>query len=302
MCEWILEHVYIYTGLPWWGTIVATAVGIRLALFWPSVVGIKHAARMAVLQKDPEFIEAQKEMKALMWTPDQDRMSMMKTLAGPIALIPLSYGMFRTLRAMSALPVPSLETGGLAWITDLSVYDPTYLLPLVTSAFSYYTIKLHQASNLNPTPQGEAMGKFMSWGLTPFMFLCTMWFPAACQLFFFAFAVASTAQQSLVVNPSVRRWAQLPPLLQRPMLPSTTATNVKYEAPTRGVRGFLDSASKNVDQIKTSVKEFGGGDAKVAANKAQQYEKKRAQEEKEKLLHRAIEQRRKRAQHNQNKS
>lgn len=35
---------------------------------------------------------------------------------------------------MANLPVPSLQTGGLLWFQDLTLSDPTYILPLVVTA------------------------------------------------------------------------------------------------------------------------------------------------------------------------
>ncbi|KAI1848554.1 hypothetical protein JX266_005413 [Neoarthrinium moseri] len=310
VCQWLVEHAYIYTGLPWWGTIALVAVAVRVAVFWPTMVGSKHSARMALLQTDPEYVKANAEMKELMWNPEADNMqkmkarakvmaltkrqgvSMFKTVVTPLAIVPFSYGMFRLLRSMAALPVPSLETGGFAWISDLTVYDPTYVLPLATAAISFLTMKQTQQANLNPTPQSVSMGKFLAYGLTPLMFVCTMWFPAVVQWFFFMFAVTSTAQTTAVLNPAVRRWAGIPSLAEKPALPS--ATIATYQAPTPGgFRGLLDGASKNVANMQKGIEDYTGGAAKASARKAQEYEKKRAQEEKEKALNRMIEHRRK---------
>ena len=50
--------------------------------------------------------------------------------------------MFFGLRGMTNVPVPSLSTGGLAWFTDLSVSDPTLVLPLATAATIYFQLYL----------------------------------------------------------------------------------------------------------------------------------------------------------------
>jgi len=49
---------------------------------------------------------------------------------------------FVGLRQMCNLPVESLKTGGTAWFTDLTVADPYYALPLMTSAFLYGVIEV----------------------------------------------------------------------------------------------------------------------------------------------------------------
>lgn len=306
MCEWLLEHIYIYTGLPWWVAITAAAFGVRLAWFWPTVIGQRNAAKVALLHKDPDFVKATNEAKQIMWDKDADTMvrmkaqakvqsltkragvSMVKTILPPLAVVPFSYGMFRLLRAMSALPVPSLETGGFLWITDLSVYDPTYILPLASAALSALTIKQAQKMNLNPTPQNESINKFMLWGLTPLMIAVTAWFPAAVQYFFFVFALTTVTQGQILATPTIRRMIGLPTLPNA--APVAAAGNAQYQAPSRGgVRGIIDGANKNVANLQKGIENYTGGPAKAAAKKAQDYEKKRAQEEKEKAVLRMIE-------------
>lgn len=312
MCEWYLEHIYIYTGMPWWAAIAAAAVGIRIAWFYPSLVGQRQGARQALLSKDPDFIKASAEAKQIMWDKDADTMEKMKVqarvqamtkragvsyvklLLPPLAIVPFSYGMFRLLRAMAALPVPSLETGGFAWVTDLTVYDPTYILPLASAALSALTMIQLQKANLNPTPQNVSMNRFMLYGLTPFMFVVTMWFPAVVQWFFFVFAVTTLAQGQVVLNPTIRRLADLPalPCKSAPVAPTTP---LQYQAPSRGgFRGMMDGASKNMANLQKGVEDYTGGPAKAAAKKAQEYERRRAQEEKEKAMNRMLEAQRKR--------
>lgn len=308
-CEWLLEHVYIYSGLPWWGAIAVMAFGIRAAVFWPSMVGYKHSSRMALLQKDPEYIKANEEFKQLAYNPEAQTVdklkararvvtitkahdvSMIKTLVGPLAMVPLSIGMFRLLRSMATLPVPSLENGGFGWVIDLTASDPYYVLPLAAAAMSALTMKQHQNANLNPTAQAAAMNKFMLYGMTPMMFLFTMSLPSAVQWFFFCFAVASTTQTTIILNPTIRR------LMDMPALPQKSAAgpgSVAYQAPTRsGIRGMLEGANESVADLKKGVEDYTGGSAKAQAKKASEYEKKRAQEEKEKRTNRLLEHQRK---------
>ncbi|KAF2994644.1 Mitochondrial inner membrane protein oxa1 [Neopestalotiopsis sp. 37M] len=310
MCEWFLEHIYIYTGLPWWAAIAAAAFGVRLLWAYPTIIGQQHAAKLALLQKDPEFIKASAEAKQIMWDKDAPTMEKMKvqsrvqaitrragvsyarTFLPPLAIVPFSFGMFRLLRAMAALPVPSLETGGFAWITDLTVYDPTYILPLASAALSALTMVQHQKSNLNPTPQAVSMNKFMLFGLTPIMFLATMWFPAAVQWFFLVFAVSTTAQGTALLNPTIRRLVGLPPLPGKSTSISPAA--VQYQAPSRGgIRGMMDGATKNMANLQKGIEDYTGGPAKAAVKKAQDYERRRAQEEREKSINRMLENQRK---------
>ncbi|KAK8102009.1 Mitochondrial inner membrane protein OXA1 [Apiospora kogelbergensis] len=309
MCEWLVEHLYVTAGLP-------------------CIAGAKYSGRMQIVARDPKFIQAQDEFKFAVSQQDQAGVmkhrgtmlqlqkaagtSTIKAILPPMIAVPLSYGMFRLLRAMAALPVPSLETGGLSWITDLSVYDPTYMLPLSTAFMTVFMFKYQQQTTLNKTPQSESMAKFFLWGMTPFMFLCTMWLPSALQLFFFAFSALSTGQNWVLLQPAIRSMCDLPPLTAQPMTVSQQQRmGIAYQAPTRptdapapaspaGLKGLMSSASKQMqgatDGLTNAIKDYSGGEKGIARKKAAEYEARRAAEEKEKSLRRLEEQRRRRKQ------
>ncbi len=52
--------------------------------------------------------------------------------------------MFFGLRGMANLPVDSMKYGGMLWFVDLTVPDPYYLLPALTCATMFLTIKVLQ--------------------------------------------------------------------------------------------------------------------------------------------------------------
>lgn len=43
---------------------------------------------------------------------------------------------------MANLPVDSLKTGGLYWFTDLTLADPYYILPMITSLTLLATLEV----------------------------------------------------------------------------------------------------------------------------------------------------------------
>ena len=233
--------------------------------------------------------------------------SFFRTLAPPFMLVPLSYGMFRGLRAMAALPVPSLENGGIAWFTDLAVYDPTYILPLTSAAITVVAMKLQQKGTVGP--QNAAVQKMLLYVMTPIMFLCTMWLPAGVQWFFTTFALASAVQGQLTLVPAIRRLADLPPL-DRPQLPTSKSAkavvDATWQAPKArgGIQGLMDDARKNAKEVKSSLQStmdnYSGGDAGAALKKAQAYEQRRQREEEEKQAMRLEEHRRKKMLRNKN--
>ncbi|MEQ2170541.1 hypothetical protein GOODEAATRI_001241 [Goodea atripinnis] len=55
---------------------------------------------------------------------------------------PVFISFFIALRKMAYLPVPSLQTGGALWFTDLSAADPFYILPLAVTGTMFFILEL----------------------------------------------------------------------------------------------------------------------------------------------------------------
>ncbi|KAK7755122.1 hypothetical protein SLS62_002937 [Diatrype stigma] len=155
--EWLLEHIYIYTGLPWWGTLLAVASIWRVIMFIPTTRATQASARLQLAHANPEYKEAFEEFKAANRAKDQSnlltarhKMKAITSRSGakwwwipaPFLTVPFTYGMFRLMRGMAAIPVPSLETGGTAWFTDLTVHDPYYVLPILNVALGTYMFQV----------------------------------------------------------------------------------------------------------------------------------------------------------------
>ena len=153
--ETLLEHVHIYAGTPWWASIAITMVMIRAALIKiymdASDAGARNSSitsynaplmeryKTAAVAKDVVAMrEASTEMKELRKAAGIKYWK----LFVPFVQIPIGFGTFRLMRGMASLPVPGFDTGGLLWIQDLTISDPTFILPAVTSACYYFTFKV----------------------------------------------------------------------------------------------------------------------------------------------------------------
>ena len=155
LIQYVLEHVHVWTQTPWWASIVLSAFLVRLALFKLNVNAADQAGRLSratprikplqekvaaarAAQDTRTMLIVSNEMKTIM---KEEGVSYLK-LFGPFLQIPLGYGTFRLLQGMSKLPVPGLDDGGLLWIRDLTVADPYFTLPLLTSITMYFTFKV----------------------------------------------------------------------------------------------------------------------------------------------------------------
>nr|KAF6393153.1 OXA1L mitochondrial inner membrane protein [Pipistrellus kuhlii] len=144
----LLEYIHVDLGLPWWGAIAVCTVIARCLVFPLIVKGQREAAKihnhMPEIQKfsmrireaklagdHAEFYRASSEMTLYQKKHD---IKLFKPLILPLTQAPIFISFFISLREMANLPVPSLQTGGLWWFQDLTLSDPTYILPMVVTA------------------------------------------------------------------------------------------------------------------------------------------------------------------------
>jgi YidC/Oxa1 family membrane protein insertase len=155
--QWMLEHIYIYTGLPWWASIVVLGVATRAVLYKPSLTAAEHQFKLQELTKnnarynelndmmrDPTQTDNAKKMQAYQEMGKirrQHGIQQWRSMV-PMAMLPVTLGFFRLFQGMAALPVPSLETGGILWFQDLAAADPLYILPIASSAILYFVMKV----------------------------------------------------------------------------------------------------------------------------------------------------------------
>lgn len=159
VCQWVVEHLHITMGLPWWGSIVGAAVVFRLIMVYPALLAQHQSFKSQELRKDPiynahhekfmasiasssrnpaEFMQVRMQLKYM----EQQHGLKKYAMFLPMLQIPFAFGMFKLTRAMGTLPVPGLETAGTLWFTDLTVADPLYMLPCVGAFLMYLSVKV----------------------------------------------------------------------------------------------------------------------------------------------------------------
>ena len=141
-----LEFIHNNAHLPWWASIAVATVTLRLLLFPLAVRMQVNAAKIANINPYAQKIhkrmvayrnignkvaEAQEASK-LMTIYKQHGVNPIKTLfVMPFLQVPIFFSFFTAIRGMAGVPVESMKTGGVYWFTDLTVPDPTYVLPLL---------------------------------------------------------------------------------------------------------------------------------------------------------------------------
>lgn len=153
--EWIIEHIHMWTGLPWWASIVGTGLLVRLALLYPmlgaadtstKIQNVKHLVnplRMKMLQTNAagNMVEATKIRAEINKLHHDNGIKPMKAFV-PFLQIPLGVGCYRVVSGMTSLPVPGLAAETAGWLRDLTVADPFFILPTLSASFMYLTFRV----------------------------------------------------------------------------------------------------------------------------------------------------------------
>ncbi|KAI9351136.1 60Kd inner membrane protein-domain-containing protein [Zopfochytrium polystomum] len=230
LCNWTpvglieatLELVHVSTGLPWWGTIVATTVLARILLF-PVVVKTQTVGakmqnlrpvlgplqeKMTQAHKAGNHAEAKRLVTQLSATYKANGMNPLSGLWG-LTQAPVFMSFFFGLRAMAELPVPGFETGGILWFKDLTVADPTYLLPIVATTTMLVVLEAGMAAQASSGSQARTMKnvfRFMTVIFIPLM--ASM--PAGVFMYWVSSNFFTLLQFWILRQPTVRGWLNIP--------------------------------------------------------------------------------------------
>ncbi|KAF9330116.1 Mitochondrial inner membrane protein oxa1l [Linnemannia elongata] len=225
--ETVLEAVHISTGLPWWATIAATTVMIRTALV-PFIVKLQgNTARLHNVK--PQLERLTENMKLAKETNDTAALARfsaqtqelfakndcnpLKSLMLPLLQAPVMISFYLALRDMANLPVPQFREGGIGWFTDLTVADPTYVLPVVSSLGFLAIMEL--GSEAGGVAQPKAMKNVMR-VMAVAMVPLTMNFPSAIFVYWLTSNMFTAGQITFFKLPAVRKFFNIPQLINHP--------------------------------------------------------------------------------------
>lgn len=187
-----LEFMHVTVDLPWYATIALSTVVIRFLLTPLVIITQRNAAIMRNIM--PEMQEVQTRLtearqmgnaheyaqanQELMLMMRERGFNPLKNMLIPFAQMPIFLSYFIGIRRMVNAPVESLHTGGIGWFQDLTLADPYYVLPIVTSATLALTIHLGTEAARVPG-QDSPMLMMVLKALPIIIFPFIMNFPAA---------------------------------------------------------------------------------------------------------------------------
>ncbi len=186
---WLLEQIHKLVGNWGWSIIIATFL-IKLAFYKLTEASGRSMARMRKLQ--PRLAALQERYKDDRPAMSQALMDLYKRekvnpAAGCLPML-IQIPFFIAYYWVLLESVEMRQAPFALWITDLSIRDPFFILPLLMAGAMFFQ------TSLNPTPPDPVQAKVMKW--MPVMFAGMFaFFPAGLVLYWLTNSVLSIAQQ-----------------------------------------------------------------------------------------------------------
>ncbi|XP_014481852.1 PREDICTED: mitochondrial inner membrane protein OXA1L [Dinoponera quadriceps] len=234
----LLEYMHIGLDIPWWSTIVIGTVVLRTLIFPLVIMSQKNMAKFS--NHMPVIQELQKKMTEARQLGDhfesarcaQDLMKYMKAndvkaaknFLVPLVQMPIFVSCFIALRKMANLPVESLKTGGFWWVQDLTLHDPYYILPIITSVTMYITIEIGaDGTHLKSLGLMRYVLRIVPFVALPFM----LHFPGAILTYWMSTNFVSLIQTGILKIPKVRKVLNMPTVIRHAPKPTSEKSFVE---------------------------------------------------------------------------
>ncbi|WP_457445080.1 membrane protein insertase YidC [Roseateles sp. P5_E4] len=189
---WLLDKLHGFIG-NWGWTIVALVLLLKIALYSLNASAYKSMARMKAVA--PRINEMKERLKD---KPQEMQQEMMKIYReekinpiGGCLPIFLQMPIFMALYWVLLSTVEMRQAPWTLWITDLSVRDPYFILPLLMMASSLFQVWL------NP-PAADPMQQKMMWIMPVAFGVMFFVFPSGLVLYWLTNNILSIAQQWLI--------------------------------------------------------------------------------------------------------
>lgn len=154
-----------------WGTIALFTVLTRVILLRATVNQQKHNARLAAIgpqqQKIMETIKAataagdglsaQFATGSIQALWKENDVHPIRTMGLLLRQMPIFLGMFWGIRRL-AENLPQLQAGGFAWVSDLTLPDPYWILPCVSMLFTNMVFKVRWSAVYEGQADGRQYG------------------------------------------------------------------------------------------------------------------------------------------------
>lgn len=234
--QYVIDGVHVSSGLPWWASIVATTVAIRILVLPIMIYQMKATARLTLLR--PELEKLTNRIKESGYDPKvvEDNQARMKALfvkhkttpfspiLGAFIQAPLFMCFFFAIRNM-AENMESFKEGGALWFTDLSTPDSLFIMPVLSGAFFLLTVELGATDGMQGQPMLGKMKMFLR-GLAVLLVPLTASFPKALFCYWLTANVCSLIQAAAFKQQGVKAALGIPDVSHLAKLKDTPVSPV----------------------------------------------------------------------------
>ncbi|XP_066595869.1 mitochondrial inner membrane protein OXA1L [Prorops nasuta] len=217
----VFEWLHIECDLPWWSCILIATTCIRLIILPIAIKTQRQSAKMRVYM--PKLNELQQNLKEAKLSPDpmegiraahklnkfmaESNFKMFSVFLPMLIQVPIFVSFYWAIRGMVNAPVESMREGGLWWFSDLTVADPTYILPVTTCGLIFLLLEFGMEGNV-ATSKGQ---KIMFRCIPVFSLFVLQNMPNAINFYWTYSNTISLIQQGILKLPRVRTYLNLPP-------------------------------------------------------------------------------------------
>lgn len=251
----ILDYLHTGLDLPWWGSILIATIGMRVMVFPIVIRAQKNMAnllnnsekmqdfqeRMTDARNRGDQLEAMKVGKAMLAFQEQKGINPLKNIWPLVAQGTIFATMVIGLRGLANLPMESMESGGLGWFVNLTVADPYYALPLMTSATTYIMMKLGADGMTPPNERANPLLKYGIRALPILLLPITINFASAITYYWFINNIISLSQARVIRSPYLRKQLRIPQI-KKP----------KKKSPASN-KGFMENIRESMDNMRINL-------------------------------------------------
>lgn len=191
---WLLNTLYGFVG-NWGVAIILVTLCVKAFFFYPSAVSYRSMAKMRALApeiaklKERHGDDRQKMSQGMMELYKREKANPLSGCFPILIQMPVFIGLYWMLMESVELRHAPFWL----WITDLSVLDPFFVLPVLMG------VTMFAQQLLNPTPPDPMQAKIMK--MLPLIFtFFFLWFPAGLVLYWVVNNILSIAQQYVITK------------------------------------------------------------------------------------------------------
>jgi len=222
LCRWGMELLQVSTGIPWFWTIVGATFISRVILFPFTVKSMRSTAAIAPhqdeineLRQKMQAAQASRDMLTLQSVAMKQQMiykkagvSMMGMAMLPFVQLPVTLGMFFGVKKLCDFPLEQLHYSGVSFLPDLTLADPTCILPVISAVMMNFQLSLGMRDMMGGAHLAHMVNFFRVLSIAG---IPLMWnLPSGVLVYLITSIVAMSVQTIVLRQPAIRRALGIP--------------------------------------------------------------------------------------------